>query len=92
MDGQLYVQVAEDGADAERLETLTGYLRDELCQLDVQDVTALRAAEEAPPGARSQSSSTRFPSARLSRVAAKSHTSRRVSNRYVSATLQRQDH
>jgi hypothetical protein len=43
--------LAEDGADAERLDALTSYLRRELLQLDVEDVTALRAGEP-PPGAR----------------------------------------
>lgn len=51
MVGELRVQLAESGADAERLDTLTGYLRQELLQLDVQDVTALRAGEP-PPGTR----------------------------------------
>jgi hypothetical protein len=51
MGGELRVQLAEDGADAERLDALTGYLRQELIQLDVEDVTALRAGEP-PPGAR----------------------------------------
>jgi len=47
----LRVQLAEDGADAERLDELTRFLRDELLQLDVDDVTALRVGEP-PPGAR----------------------------------------
>jgi hypothetical protein len=51
MGGELSVQLAEDGADAERLDALTGYLRQDLLQLDVEDVTALRAGEP-PPGAR----------------------------------------
>jgi hypothetical protein len=51
MGGELHVQLAEDGADAERLDALTGYLRQELLHLDVEDVTALRAGEP-PPGAR----------------------------------------
>jgi hypothetical protein len=36
------VQLGEEGADAERLDTLTGFLRSELLKLDVEDVTALR--------------------------------------------------
>jgi hypothetical protein len=48
---ELRVQLSESGADAERLDTLTGYLRQELVQLDVGDVTALRAGPP-PPGAR----------------------------------------
>jgi len=51
VDGELRLQLSEDGADAERLATLTGYLRAELLQLDVEDVTALPAGEP-PPGAR----------------------------------------
>jgi len=51
MDGGLRLQLAEDGADAERLDALTGMLRGELLQLDVEDVTALRAGEP-PAGAR----------------------------------------
>ncbi len=51
MGGELRIQLAEDGADAERLDALTGFLRDELLQLEVEDVTALRAGEP-PPGAR----------------------------------------
>ena len=44
-------QLAEEGADAERLAVLTRYLRGELLQLDVEDVTALQAGEP-PPGSR----------------------------------------
>jgi hypothetical protein len=51
MAGELRVQLAEDGADAERLDALTGYLRRELLQLDVEDVRALPGGEP-PPGAR----------------------------------------
>jgi hypothetical protein len=51
MDGQLRLQLSEDGADAERLAVLTGYLRSELLRLDVEDVRALPAGEP-PPGAR----------------------------------------
>ena len=51
MGGELSVQLAEDGADAERLDALTGYLRQDLLQLDLEDVTALRAGEP-PPDAR----------------------------------------
>jgi hypothetical protein len=49
MGGKLRLQSAEEGADAERLAMLTGYLRRELLQLDVEDVTALPAGEP-PPG------------------------------------------
>jgi len=51
VDGELRLQLSEDGADAERLATLTGYLRAELLRLDVEDVTALPAGEP-PPGTR----------------------------------------
>jgi hypothetical protein len=51
MDGQLRIQVSEDGADAERLDTLTRYLRRDLIELDVDNVTAL-AAGPPPAGAR----------------------------------------
>ena len=51
MDGELRLQVSEEGADAARLAVLTGYLRGELLQLDVEDVTALPAGEP-PPGSR----------------------------------------
>lgn len=49
--GELRVQLAESGADAERLDELTGYLRRELLELDVDNVTALPAGEP-PPGTR----------------------------------------
>jgi hypothetical protein len=51
MDTKLRLQLSEDGADAERLAALTGYLRAELLQLDVDDVTALQAGA-SPPGSR----------------------------------------
>lgn len=51
MDKDLRLQLSEDGADAGRLAMLTGYLRAELLQLDVEDVKALPTSE-APPGAR----------------------------------------
>jgi hypothetical protein len=51
MDGQLRIQVSEGGADAERLDALTGYLRRDLLELDVADVTALPAGAP-PPGSR----------------------------------------
>lgn len=51
MDGEVRLQLSEDGADAERLDALTGYLRAELLQLDVDDVTPAQAGE-VPPGAR----------------------------------------
>jgi hypothetical protein len=48
---ELRVLLSEDGADAERLDGLTRFLRQELLQLDVADVMALRAGE-LPAGAR----------------------------------------
>lgn len=51
MSGELRLQLAEEGADVERLAVLAGYLRGELLQLDVEDVTALQAGEP-PPGSR----------------------------------------
>jgi hypothetical protein len=51
MDGELRVRVAEEGADAERLDAVTTYLRNDLVQLDVEDVATLPAGPP-PPGAR----------------------------------------
>jgi len=51
VDAELVLQLSEDGADAVRLAALTGYLRGELLQLDVEDVTLVQAGEP-PPGAR----------------------------------------
>jgi hypothetical protein len=48
---ELQLLVAEDGADPERVSALTGYLRDELRQLEVEDVRALPAGAP-PPGSR----------------------------------------
>jgi hypothetical protein len=48
---ELRVQLGEEGADAERLDVLTGFLRRELLELDVQDVTALSAGRP-PAGTR----------------------------------------
>ena len=45
------LHLTEDGADPERVSALTGYLRAELLQLDVEDVRPLPAGE-APPGSR----------------------------------------
>ncbi|MFF8292300.1 hypothetical protein ACF068_24125 [Streptomyces sp. NPDC016309] len=51
MDKQLQIHLSEAGADPERVERLTGYLRQELLQLDVKNVETLPAGE-VPPGAR----------------------------------------
>lgn len=40
MDGEVRLQLSEDGADAERLDALTGYLRAELLQLELSEVSA----------------------------------------------------
>ena len=45
------IEVAEDGADAERIDVLAGYLREELRQLDVEDVSRAQAGA-APPGSK----------------------------------------
>jgi hypothetical protein len=47
----LHVQISETGADVERLAMLSSYLRAELLQLDVENVTSIGAGE-VPPGAR----------------------------------------
>jgi hypothetical protein len=49
--GLVGLQLGEEGADAERLDALTGRLRQELLQLDVDDVQRA-AAGPAPDGAR----------------------------------------
>ncbi|MCW6011045.1 hypothetical protein K1W54_41865 [Micromonospora sp. CPCC 205371] len=51
MARQLNLQLGEDGASAERLDTLTGYLRQELLELDVDDVRRAQGGA-APPGTR----------------------------------------
>jgi NAD(P)H-hydrate repair Nnr-like enzyme with NAD(P)H-hydrate dehydratase domain len=51
MDGEVRLQLFEDGADAERLDVLTGYVRRDLLQLDVEDVSRTQAGN-VPPGAR----------------------------------------
>jgi hypothetical protein len=51
MSAQLSLHIAEDGADAERIDALTGHLRRELLQLDVEDVSAVPGGP-APDGAR----------------------------------------
>ena len=51
MGGRLELQLAEDGADAERLDTLTTLVREELLHTDVEDVRRTQGGE-APPGTR----------------------------------------
>lgn len=45
MDGELRLQLSEEGADAERLAVLVGYSRANRLQLDVEDVRAIPAGE-----------------------------------------------
>ncbi len=51
MTSAVRIQLGEDGADAERVERLAGYLRGELLDRGVADVKALPAGP-APPGSR----------------------------------------
>lgn len=51
MAQQLNLHLDEDGASAERLDALTGYLRQELLELDVDDVRRAPGGT-APPGTR----------------------------------------
>jgi hypothetical protein len=51
MSDELRLHLSEDGADSERLDELTVLLRQELLQLDVEDVSALPGGA-APAGSR----------------------------------------
>ncbi|MFC9506922.1 hypothetical protein [Streptomyces sp. NPDC057002] len=51
MDNTLHILLAEEDAEAEHVAELTAYLREELLELDVDDVTTLPGGE-VPPGAR----------------------------------------
>lgn len=51
MPGQVNLRLAEDGADAQRLDDVTGMLRRELLDLDVDDVRRPTAGP-APDGSR----------------------------------------
>jgi hypothetical protein len=51
MGGDLRVRISEDDADSERLAELARYLRSELLELDVEDVSALPGGSD-PPGSR----------------------------------------
>jgi hypothetical protein len=51
VERELRILVSEEGAEAERVAELTGYLREELLLTDVDDVTA-EPGEAVPPGAR----------------------------------------
>ena len=52
MDEELRLQISEEDTDADQLATLTNYLRAELLQLDVEDVTPPQVGEPSA-GARS---------------------------------------
>lgn len=52
MGGELRVRISEDDADNERLAELARYLRSELLELDVEDVSTLPGGSEPPPGSR----------------------------------------
>ncbi|MEU6915817.1 hypothetical protein [Streptomyces olindensis] len=51
MENTLRILLTEPDAEAERVAELTGYLREELLDLDIADVRTLPGGE-APPGAR----------------------------------------
>ncbi|MGA5899108.1 hypothetical protein [Streptomyces venetus] len=51
MENELTILLSEEDADAERVAELTGYLREELLDVEVDDVSALPAGE-VPAGAR----------------------------------------
>jgi len=51
MGEKVSLRISEEDADAERLAAVSGYLRAELLQLDVEDVVPPPAGD-APPGAR----------------------------------------
>lgn len=51
VENELHILLTEEDAEPERVAELTGYLREELLDLDVDDVTALPGGE-VPPGAR----------------------------------------
>ncbi|MGW2741815.1 hypothetical protein [Streptomyces sp. NPDC001450] len=51
MENQLLIRLSEEGTEPEHVAELTGYLREELLALDVDDVRPVPAGE-IPPGAR----------------------------------------
>ncbi|MCX4997274.1 hypothetical protein OG739_31745 [Streptomyces longwoodensis] len=51
MDDRLMILVSDEDAAAEQVEELTRHLREELLQLDVDDVTSV-PADDVPDGAR----------------------------------------
>jgi hypothetical protein len=52
MSRVLSLFLSEEGADSERADTMTRYLRAELLELDIADAT-VQPSGEAPPGSRS---------------------------------------
>lgn len=50
MEENLHIALTEEGAEAEDVARLTGYLREELLQLEVDDVTTVPGGD-VPPGA-----------------------------------------
>ncbi|MFE1879503.1 hypothetical protein [Streptomyces diastatochromogenes] len=52
MENQVLICLSEEGAEAERVEQLTGYLRQELLSAGVADDVRAAPAGETPPGAR----------------------------------------
>jgi len=48
MDDTVQIQLSEEGADAERLDALAGYLRQELLDLDAGQVEPFRTGEVPP--------------------------------------------
>lgn len=52
MEKTLRILLSEESAEAEDIAELTGFLREELLQLDVDDVRAVTGEEALPPGAR----------------------------------------
>ncbi|MFD5794071.1 hypothetical protein ACFWIO_11130 [Streptomyces diastatochromogenes] len=51
MENQLLIRLSEEGTEPEHVAEITGYLREELLPLDVDDVRSVPAGE-IPPGAR----------------------------------------
>ncbi|MER6569804.1 hypothetical protein ABT288_27325 [Streptomyces sp. NPDC001093] len=52
MENQVLICLSQEGAEAERVEQLTGYLRQELLAAGVVDDVRAAPASEAPPGTR----------------------------------------
>ncbi|MFJ9870651.1 hypothetical protein [Streptomyces sp. NPDC101165] len=52
MENQVMICLSEEGAEAERVARLTGYLREELLDLGVVEDVRAAPAGEVPPGAR----------------------------------------